>query len=674
MSSSQTAIVLSVMLCSLSFADGVVYDDWAWARGFGSTRQDYAQAMAVDNQDNVWVGGVSHHDTLVIGDDTLVGTGSRHGYLAKYDGVSGDPITAVPIEGARATVQCIAIRPNGHLVIAGEYRGTITFGITQVTSYQGDDIFVAEYDSENGIWIWAGTAIGTGDDFATDVAVDGDGNVYIAGTFEGSLDFDPVSVASPFTSFDLASSGGDPNGQTDAFLAKYTHDGGGWEWAVQVGGDDQLEDDWGLAVCLSADGNVLLGGSLGADEVSFGEDTTINGAGGDFFLAEFGNVDATIMRILIEGGDGGEEISEIALDNFGNIVVGGEHTSGDNTFSLGGTVLNTDNHTNLFVAKYNITTEDWEWAAQGGHPQAFDYLRGMDVDGEGNVVVAGELYHSGTFGSIPYASQSYHEVFAARFSPGRNDWDWLLLADGDGWNWASDIVVSPSGALFLAGSFQNAIAFDTDTLHVRGTTYDAFVARIGDIAPSLRLDTPDGGEVLSVGQAAAIEWTARFVSSIRIDFSDDNGATWELVADAADPHSAYSWTPTVATTQGLIRIRSAEDSTLGDSSSAVFTVENNNGALPAAVAAYTNALLGAGHDRRSATIVTDFSLATPGPVSLVLYSLNGERIRAFTAQSLSPGSHRVSFDAADLARGAYVLQLRLPNSAFVKHRQVITAR
>jgi hypothetical protein len=104
MSSMKAAALLTLILCSLGFSDEIIHDDWAWVHGIASTQNAYALTMAADNQDNVWVGGVIHHDTLVIGDDTLVGSGSCLGYLAKYDGVTGDPITALRIEGARAFV------------------------------------------------------------------------------------------------------------------------------------------------------------------------------------------------------------------------------------------------------------------------------------------------------------------------------------------------------------------------------------------------------------------------------------------------------------------------------------------------------------------------------------------------------------------------------------------
>src|SRR5690349_21460629 len=66
---------------------------------------------------------------------------------------------------------------------------------------------------------------GAGSDVAQAVATDGAGNVYVAGVFEGTVDFDPGAGTTNLTS------GG---GVRDIFFAKYGP-GGTLTWARSIG-------------------------------------------------------------------------------------------------------------------------------------------------------------------------------------------------------------------------------------------------------------------------------------------------------------------------------------------------------------------------------------------------------------------------------------------------------
>ena len=86
-------------------------------------------------------------------------------------------------------------------------------------------------------------------DFAHAVFVDRVGNIYMAGGFSGTVDFNP----SPRKTFALTSTGG-----TDAFVVKYAPDGS-LIWARQAGGFD---DDQATAVAVDRKGNVYIGGGF----------------------------------------------------------------------------------------------------------------------------------------------------------------------------------------------------------------------------------------------------------------------------------------------------------------------------------------------------------------------------------------------------------------------------
>ncbi|HPN36793.1 MAG TPA: hypothetical protein PL041_00230 [Melioribacteraceae bacterium] len=94
--------------------------------------------------------------------------------------------------------------------------------------------------------------------------------------------------------------------------------------------------------------------------------------------------------------------------------------------------------------------------------------------------------------------------------------------------------------------------------------------------PTLSLVSPDGGEEWRVGTTQNIIWTQSFISNIKIDYTTNNGSEW-ITLDANYPALAkennYSWViPNNISTNCKVRISKADEPTLKDSSSNVFTI------------------------------------------------------------------------------------------------------
>src|ERR1700756_5471296 len=79
-----------------------------------------------------------------------------------------------------ASGQGIAADTNGNIYVAGSFRGTVGFGSTNLTSAGGSDIFVAKFDNSGNLQ-WIQQAGGTNNDQGAAVAVDASGNVFVTG-------------------------------------------------------------------------------------------------------------------------------------------------------------------------------------------------------------------------------------------------------------------------------------------------------------------------------------------------------------------------------------------------------------------------------------------------------------------------------------------------------------
>ena len=102
------------------------------------------------------------------------------------------------------------------------------------------------YASANGSVDWVATAGGSSSDYGNATVVDGQGNVYVTGYFQGSVDFDPG-----VGTFVLTSRGG-----RDIFVVKLSATGD-FLWAIQAGGT-QLDAVQGIG--LDPSGNIYLTG------------------------------------------------------------------------------------------------------------------------------------------------------------------------------------------------------------------------------------------------------------------------------------------------------------------------------------------------------------------------------------------------------------------------------
>ena len=97
----------------------------------------------------------------------------------------------------------IAIDASGNVYSTGSFQGTTDFdpgaGVFNLTSAGVEDIYIQKLDA-NGNFIWAKQMGGSGGDFGLSIDIDGSGNVYSTGKFEGTVDFDPGAGVFNFTS------------------------------------------------------------------------------------------------------------------------------------------------------------------------------------------------------------------------------------------------------------------------------------------------------------------------------------------------------------------------------------------------------------------------------------------------------------------------------------------
>jgi hypothetical protein len=195
------------------------------------------------------------YGTATFGNTTLNSPGDT-GMFAEKLSAAGQVIWARGVAGTGGGGgTSLAVDGAGNVLVGGDFFGKVDFdpGPQVVTLNSGGSStsagFVLKLDN-GGSFVWAKSFLvsrGQGP-LVEGIAVDTAGNVYAAGTFYGTVDFDPGRGK-----FNLTA----PNSDSDGFVVKLDASGS-FAWAQQLGGAYQ---DTAAGIALDSMGNVYVVGT-----------------------------------------------------------------------------------------------------------------------------------------------------------------------------------------------------------------------------------------------------------------------------------------------------------------------------------------------------------------------------------------------------------------------------
>jgi hypothetical protein len=283
----------------------------------------------------------------------------------------------------------IANDPNGNLYAAGYFDSTTDFdpgaGTDNKTPTGGNDIFLTKINAD-GTYGYTKTMGGSSSDAARSVAADASGTVYVVGTFNGSVDFDPGAGTDSKASA----------GISDIFLTKINADGTyGYTKTMGGTGSDDTQ-----AVAVDPDGSVFVSGyfnNIADFDPGAGTDSKTPAGAYDAFLTKI-NADGTYGYTKAVGGTGDDYAYGVATDQDGNVYIAGYFSSATADFDPG---VGTDNYggtDEIFLTRINADgTYGYTKTLDNtdGNAYAYNYY--------GNLVTvdrSNDIYLSGTFGGV----------------------------------------------------------------------------------------------------------------------------------------------------------------------------------------------------------------------------------------------------------------------------------
>ena len=266
---------------------------------------------------------------------------------------------------------------------------------------RGGEAFVMKLDPTGAV-AYAVYLGGSGDDGATSIDVDADGNAVVAGG-TNSADFPMVNAAQSYQ-----------NG-TDAFVAKLGPTGT-LLYSTYLGGTD---DDGAYAVAIGASGHLYVAGATKSTSFPVTAGTRSFGGAVDAFIAKLDPAvsgSGGISYATFLGGTGDDIAYGLAVDSTGNAYVTGVTASSDFPTVLG-FQASTQGSNDAFVAKLGPDGIALPWSTYFGGIGP-DAGNGIAVDSAGLVYVTGSTA-SPNFpqkaGTLPYGGGG--DAFVAKFNP-----------------------------------------------------------------------------------------------------------------------------------------------------------------------------------------------------------------------------------------------------------------
>lgn len=217
----------------------------------------------------------------------LTSNGGTDIFVVHYGASAGDLIWGKSIGGVNfESAEDIAIDGSGNFFVTGAFGSAMDFdpgvgAVTYTPFTNSSDMYLFKWDI-TGNYVWANHFVSNQQVYAqgNNLAVDVDGDVYISGFFEKTVDFDPTA-----STFQLTGS----SNSRDIFVGKYSS-AGLLQWAYNFGSN---YSEFGQGIWVNDQEEVFITGSFGS-VVDFDPDGTstfnVTGNGSnDAFLLKLGN-------------------------------------------------------------------------------------------------------------------------------------------------------------------------------------------------------------------------------------------------------------------------------------------------------------------------------------------------------------------------------------------------
>ncbi len=438
-----------------------------WAKQFAggiSGSYDSGHGIEVDANSNVYTVGI-FSGTVDFdpgpGTYNLTSSGSSNTsvYISKLD-VFGNFLWAKQVVGGTGlNTRSFALDKNFNIYVTGSFTDTADFdpgpGVFNLTTIGGTDIFILKLDMD-GRFVWA-KQIGGPASFAasTSTGTDSSGNIYLAGSFTGSVDFDPGVAAFTLTST--------PGIAGDAFVCKLDPNGN-FVLAGSMGGNQK---DVALGISVDNFNNIYVTGS-------YRNVADLDPGPASFNLIAWGLDDIFVLKLSPSGnfvwaktigGLNTEWAYKAIADDFGNVYITGFFI-GTADFDPGPAVYNLSSigADAAFILKLSVAG-NFIWARSMGGLLNNNWGIDLELDANRNIYSTGFFIGPADFDPGPGIFILNSDVVDAFISKLDNtgNFVWAKSLGGADRDQGLSIALDKFRNIYTTGHFGFTVDFDLET-------------------------------------------------------------------------------------------------------------------------------------------------------------------------------------------------------------------
>lgn len=303
------------------------------------------------------------------------------------------------------------------------------------------------------IFEWANQLNGAGRSAIYQTIINNSGEIYLAGSFTGTIDFDSGEEEYLLTSF----------GDYDAFILKLNADAN-FIWAKQIGGTGT---DYIRGLDLDENGNIYC---IGA----FSNVADMDPSDGNVYYTSHGGLDVYVAELDVNGeyvwsGHIGGTVDDngvnVEISSSGNIYLSGYFLGTADFNPLETEAFNlTASGQAVFVEKLN-PNHDLLWAKTMGGP-GFDYCQDLCLDENENIYTTGMFAGAADFdpgdGTFYLNAVGDRDIFVSKLNSD-GEYVWAVSMGGPEVESGQSIVYDDVSNIYICGNFKGTVDFGPNT-------------------------------------------------------------------------------------------------------------------------------------------------------------------------------------------------------------------
>ena len=277
----------------------------------------------------------------------------------------------------------------------------------------------------------------------------------------------------------------------------------------------------------------------------------------------------------------------------------------------------------------------------------------------------GEKLVAGTNFNITWTYENIANVKIEYSTNAGTDWQSIIAtktASSQSFQWVVPNVASNQCKIRISDVL-NANTFDVS---------DSVFSIESSPTPTLKIIQPNGGEKWEGGKSYDISWQSANVSNIKIEYSTNNGSSWNQISASFDAKSgSYSWKiPNQPSSNCKIKISDATDSKISDESDSVFTISQQTSVNDSEEDLITagNSFPNPFTDRTT----IEYNLTRSGTLKIELLDMHGKTIDVISEGFNPTGNHKIVIQSGRITSGLYYCKFSM--NGFEKSLPIICVK